>query len=43
MTLPRAVQKWLTDRDAVWVADSNMTEESCVTWGCTLPPPGEYD
>jgi len=32
-----------TDRDAIWVVDSGASEEACVTWGCTLAKPGEYD
>ena len=31
-----------TDRNAVWVVDSGGPKEACVTWGCTLAPPGEY-
>jgi len=31
-----------TDGHAVWVMDSDGLKEACVTWGCTLAPPGEY-
>jgi len=32
-TLPWAVQKWLTDRDAVWVVDLDGPKEACIRWG----------
>jgi len=41
-TLPSAVQKWRTDRDAVCVVDSAAPKKVCIRWGCTLAPTGEY-
>ena len=38
-----ALQIEWTDRDAVWVMDSGGSMEPCITWGCTLEPPGKYD
>jgi len=31
-----------TNRDSFWVVESDGLKEACVTWGCTLAPPGEY-
>ena len=42
-TLPCAVKNGRTNRDAVWVVDSDGPNESCVTWECTLAQPYEYD
>jgi len=30
--LPWAVQKWLTDQDAIWVVDSDRPNEACISW-----------
>jgi len=30
-------------QDTIWVVDLDGRKEACVTWGCTLPLPGEYN
>jgi len=32
-----------THQDAVWVVDSGVPEEACLTWECTLAQPDEYN
>jgi len=32
-----------TDRNAVWIVDSDGPKEACVKSGCTLAQSGEYD
>jgi len=32
-----ALQKWQTDRDAVWVEDSGGPKEPCIRWGSRSP------
>ena len=33
----------IADRYIVWDVESGGPKEPCITWGCTLAPPGEYD
>jgi len=41
--LPWAVQSGWTNQDAVLDMDSGGSKETCIRWGCTLAPSGEYD